>query len=101
MGFHDSRTTCLLRFTITHSCYISDHASVRSNPFPLTFLFLEEELQEVLHHGGPHGADAVVALQHGEGDSTAGDAIPVEEFQDLGGVRPQAIFGLGEYVDKS
>lgn len=49
-------------------------------PETATFLFLQKEFQEVLHHGGPHGADAVVAIQNRKGNCAAWDAIPVQEL---------------------
>ena len=67
----------------------------------VTFLFLQEEFQEVLDQGGPHGADAVVALQQWEGDGTAGNTVPVQELEDFGSMRPQLIFILGEYVHET
>lgn len=45
--------------------------------FIFTFLFLQEEFQVVLDHNGPHGADAVVAFQDWERDSTTRNTVPV------------------------
>lgn len=68
---------------------------------PFTFLLLQQVIQEVLHYRWPHGADAVVTFQHREWNGATGDAIPVQEFQNFGGMRFEAVLGLGEDIHKS
>lgn len=57
-----------------------------------TSLFEEKSIQRILEHGGAHGADVVEVLHHWVRDGSAGNAVPVQESQDHGGVKAQALF---------
>lgn len=65
-----------------------------------TSLFEEKAIQRILQHGRAHGADVVEVLQHWVRDGSAGNAVPVQEPQDHGGMKAQTLFRFRKDINK-